>query len=100
MATHRIICTIQEPSGQPNDVAHIVQVGTGTTATYYDRLWSVDEVVSAMQSGDTFYTQGEQTGKIAQVEIVRCQTCGRYILRSAPDAVRDNNLDNLPRCRI
>jgi len=37
MAEYRIICTTQEPSNVPNDRAHIVAVGTGSSASTYDK---------------------------------------------------------------
>jgi hypothetical protein len=98
MANYRIICTTQEPVAQPNDRAHIVAVGTGETPDQYNRYWALDEVLSAMDQGHVFYTQGKHTGKVAYVEKYRCGNCTRTHIRSNPDAVQDNNLDNLPRC--
>jgi len=92
---YRIICTIQEPSTTPGH-GHIVRVGTGTTARGYNRLWTVAEVYSAMDAGLRFMTYGEQSRKWALVEKFRC--CHRDTLRSASDAIADNNLDKLPMC--
>lgn len=100
MARYRVVCTRQVPPDRPNDQAHIVEVGTNPTPDSYSRLWTVREVIEAMSRGDTFYTQGERSGKVARVEVVRCPICGRPYLRSAPDAVEDNNLDNLPTCNV
>jgi hypothetical protein len=98
MARYRIVCTNQEPVNEPNRTAHIVRVGTGSTADRYDRLWTLNEVLLAMDRGDTFYTQGAQSGKVAEVEKYVCSGCRRTYIRSNADAVTDNNLDNLPRC--
>ncbi|HQU12529.1 MAG TPA: DUF3892 domain-containing protein [Acidiphilium sp.] len=99
MAMYRITCTVQVPVYQPNNHAHIVEVGTGDEKGY-SLLWTLPEVFSAMDSGDTFYTSSPSTGKSAWVHKVACPICGyRYILRSAPDAIFDNNLDALPRCQ-
>lgn len=99
MARYRVVCTRQVPADRPNDQAHIVKVGTNPTTESYSRIWTVQEVIVAMGQGDTFYTQGEQSGKVARIEVVqRCAICGRAYLRSAADAVKDNNLDNLPTC--
>ena len=98
MANFRIICTNQEPAGQPNDRAHIVAVGTGTTPDKYDRYWSLAEVLNAMDQGNVFYTQGKNSGTVAYVQKYVCPNCTRTHIRSAPDAVQDNNLDNLPNC--
>ena len=93
---YRIICTVQEPSAVKPSHGHIVRVGTGTSAKTYDRIWTVSEVYSAMSFGNRFMTYGEKSQKWAFVE--RFQCCGRDTLRSAPDAVVDNNLESLPRC--
>jgi hypothetical protein len=98
MARYRIICTNQEPVHLPTTHAHIVAVGTGVTPDHYDRKWTLDQVLWAMDQGDTFYTQGKETGRIAGVVKYECSQCRRIYIRSTPDAVRDNNLDNLLRC--
>lgn len=98
MARYRIVCTQQELVNEPNRQAHIVRVGTGITAQRYDQLWALDDVLRAMDRGDTFYTKGEQSGRVAEVEKFICGSCRRTFIRSTADAVTDNNLDNLPRC--
>jgi len=98
MAEYRIVCTTQEPASLPNDKAHIVAVGTGDTSGY-SRYWQLSEVLAAMDQRHTFYTYGETSQKIAQVDKYTCPFCTRTHIRSAPDAVKDNNLDNLQRCR-
>lgn len=100
MGNHRIVCTNQEPAGQAPTHAHIVAVGIGKTSDTYDRHMSLAEVLAAMSYGEVFYTQGEQSGKVALVHKVYCPVCHREIIRSAPDAVHDNNLDSLRYCRI
>ena len=99
MATYRIVCTNQEPVNQPTTHAHIVAVGTGTDPDKADKRWTLQEVISAMDSGDLFYTQGVSSGKIAYVEKYVCGRCHRTYIRSTPDAVHDNNLDSLRICR-
>ena len=99
MARYQIICTLQEPCTSPPNEAHIVKVGTGSSAGY-SKLWTVAEVFQAMNSGDTFYTQGQTSGKVATVHPFHCTQCQRWTLRSSPDAVKDNNLDSLPFCRV
>ena len=98
MSNYRIICTTQEPLGAPNHDAHIVSVGTGQTSAQYDRKWTVAEAYAAIDRGDRFFTHGERSGKSAWVNKWTCTACSRATLRSAPDAVQDNNLDNLPNC--
>jgi hypothetical protein len=95
---YRIACTNQEPVNYPTTHAHIVAVGTGTDPNKADKRWSLAEVLAAMDRGDVFYTQGEQSGKVALVEKYQCSRCNRTYIRSTPDAVYDNNLDSLRRC--
>ena len=101
MAQYRIICTTQQPAQLPNDRAHIVAVGTidpGSTSSTYSKYWQLGEVLKAMDAKDEFYTLGEQSGKTAAVDKYVCPFCTQTHIRSAPDATKDNNLDNLPRC--
>jgi len=58
---------------------------------------SVGDVYRLMNARHRFYTVSPSTGATALVEPLHC--CHVDTLRSAPDAVRDNNLDNLPTCR-
>lgn len=97
MSQYRIVCTTQEPAYLPNDKAHIVAVGTGLPSGY-DRYWRLSEVLAAMDHGDSFYTYGERSQKVALVEKYACPWCSKTHIRSVPDAIPDNNLDNLPRC--
>ena len=99
MARYRIICTTQEPPQVPNDRAHIVAVGTGPSAAVHDRYWTLKGVLAAIDSGDKFFTFGETSRQEASVEKYQCPFCSRTHIRSAPDAVKDNNLDNLPICQ-
>ena len=73
-------------------------VGTGANPDVVDRRWVLGEVLAAMDRGDTFYTQGKNSGRIAEVQKYMCMWCRHTFIRSAPDAVADNNLDYLPRC--
>ena len=99
MARYRIVCTEQEPINQPTTHAHIVAVGTGTDPNNATKRWTLNDVLSAMDKGDSFYTEGTTSGKIAVVEPSPCRWCNRRHIRSSSDAVSDNNLDNLRRCR-
>ena len=100
MADYRIVCTEQEPFSQPTTHAHIVAVGSGNDPDKADTRWTLDEVLGAMDRGNRFYTVSPTTDKIALVEKYTCDKCWRTFIRSAPDAVRDNNLDSLRRCRF
>ena len=75
-------------------------MGTGDDPDKYSKYWTLDEVLRAMDQGDTFYTKGETSGKVARTEKILCSSCQRmYVIRSTPDAVKDNNLDSLRKCR-
>ena len=98
MAQFRIICTNQVPVTEPTTHAHIVAVGTGSSPEQYDRKWTLAEVLAAIDRGDVFYTVGPTSEKVAIVQKFPCPACHHTTIRSAPDAVYDNNLDSLPRC--
>lgn len=101
MSQLRIVCTEQTPIQNPTKHAHIVAVGVDTDNDgYADTKHSLQEVVRAINSSQhQYYTYGLTSRKIALVETVLCPVhCGETIIRSARDAVRDNNLDSLRRC--
>lgn len=97
---YRIVCTEQEPAGAPPQHAHIVAVGIGDDQNAASKRLTLQEVIAMIDRGNQFYTKGERSGLIAQVIKVPCARCGRFIIRSTPDAVRDNNLDSLRYCRF
>jgi len=98
VAQHRIVCTDQEPYHQPTTHAHIVAGGTGTNPNRAEQRWTLQQVLDAMDRGEVFFTVGVHSGKVALVEKFTCGRCWRTHIRSAPDAVVDNNLDSLRRC--
>ena len=98
LARYRIVCTEQQPASQPPTHAHILAVGTGNNPAQAEQRWTLARVLSAMDRGDTFYTQGTSSGKIAEVEPYGCRWCNQRRIRSKADAVYDNNLDSLRRC--
>lgn len=98
MAAYRIVCTRKSPVSAPTHHAHIVTIGLGDD-TGYNQLLSMEQAYHWIDTGNTFYTKSKSTGAIAQVNKYICGTCGHYkTLRSSPDAISDNNLDNLPNC--
>lgn len=99
MTKYRIVCTDQEPVYQPTTHAHIVSVGVGNDPEKANAKLTLTQVIAAIDAGDEFWTYGEQSKRWARVHKVPCGHCGRFIIRSAPDAVTDNNLDSLRRCR-
>jgi len=101
MGEIRIVCTEQTPITNPTNHAHITAVGVDTTGNgEVDHRHALQTVVSAIDNNiDVYYTYGENTRKVALVETIPCPVhCGETIIRSAPDAVTDNNLDSLRRC--
>lgn len=98
MANYRIVCTDQFPTSEPTTHAHIVAVGGGPNPDSASARLTLDEILDAMRRGDSFYTHGTYTGKIARVQEYVCRLCRRTHIRSAPDAVYDNNLDDLRSC--
>lgn len=96
-ATIRIDCV-----NKANEHSHIVSVGAksenvkgGATTTY-----TVTEVYAAIDNGGVFYTVSPSTGAVALVHKYTCKEpgCNVATLKSAPDAVTDNNLDNIGAC--
>ena len=100
MAKYRIVCTTQEPLDKPHEVAHIVSIGTGNNPDQAENKWTLKEVLNAMDSGNSFYTKSPSSEKEASVNKYECKTCQRFTIRSSPDAVKDNNLDNLRKCNF
>jgi hypothetical protein len=97
MGQYRVTCTVKAAAIGPPVHGHIVRIGT-EDENGQSRLWTVREVYEALDRDDTFYTYGPQSRKVALVEKYRCQPHNFDTLRTDPDAVTDNNLDNLPKC--
>lgn len=97
MAQHRAVRICKETVLQPHSHMHIVSVGTGQDTARCSKTWTVTEIYEAMDSGDFFFTRGEN-GETALVQKFDCPLCSAPTLRSSPDAEPDNNLDNLPIC--
>ncbi len=95
MATHRIVCVEREHPHR-----HINAVGTGNDPQSADGRLTVGQVRSAIINGDRFYTYSPSTGWTADVEPYDAWTPSGWVLtiRSTPDAVTDNNLDNMRGC--
>ena len=98
MANYRVVCTEQVPAAAHPRAAKIVAVGTGVDPDRANDNWTVAQVVSAIDSGHIFYTQGKASGKVAIIQKYWCAACGESHIRSAADAVIDNNLDSLRAC--
>ncbi len=96
LANFRIVCC-DFRTVLPHSHRHITGVGTGDDAALAKTQWPVEEVRQAIRGGHRFYTVSPSTGKQAAVEPDTCG-CGYDTIRSTPDKVTDNNLDNLRAC--
>lgn len=94
MANYRIVCVELK---YPTQHRHITGVGTGANPNAADNQWTVQQVRSAIDRGDTFYTQSPTTAKVAYVDKFDC-SCGYKTIKSRADAVQDNNLDYMRAC--
>ncbi|GEM_PF-6299069 len=54
--------------------------------------------VSAMDAGHTFYTYSDARRKTTEIIKYQCPVCHGWHIKTTPDAVTENNLDNLPTC--
>lgn len=68
-------------------------VGTGDADGVATRRWTVAEVRRAIAEGERFYTVSPTTGEEAHVELFEDG------IRTDPDQLTDNNLDDLRSCR-
>lgn len=97
MATYQVVCV-----NTLHPHRHITHVGLGTNLQRYEQRLTVAEVRSLIRDGHRFVTYSPSTGKYAEVRPDDCKYAGCTIktLRSTPDAVHDNNLDNLGTCNV
>jgi hypothetical protein len=97
-ASQRVVCVNKSTHVSPTGAVHghIVGVGLGVDASTYTELVSVAAARARIAAGTVLYTVSPSTGNAALVQLFTC--CSIGTLRSHPDAVTDNNLDNLPAC--
>jgi len=91
MATYQITCADRLDAHE-----HITHVGiNGQHGT-----WTVDYVRRLISQGSTFFTISPSTHQRAAVLVSDARHVERTVetLTSAPDAIQDNNLDNLRTC--
>jgi Protein of unknown function (DUF3892) len=97
MANYQITCVIKcnnRNSSAPDfSHAHITDVGV----VGLGRL-TVKDAYRYIDAGNTFYTVGHPSGKMAIVAKCDCTQCYVSTLRSHSDGRWDNNLDNLGTC--
>jgi hypothetical protein len=98
MSTYRIVCVKTEHPHR-----HILSVGTGTDAAKPTETFTVTQVRDMLDKSDVFYTT-DSKGTIALVRKATCKKetnvgeCDVKTIKSAADATKDNNLDNLATC--
>ncbi len=102
MTRHRILAVDLEGPRNPRDVAHPVRVGIASNLdpTRLERVWTVEEVLASLESGDEFYTRRPTTRGDASVFGYDCRLCGRPAIRSGPEAEEHNKLERLPRIPV
>lgn len=62
-------------------------------------IWTRTEILTRMQSGYTFETafKDRRTGKFTRgAKVVRCVVNGRAYIKTEPDGIEEDNLDELP----
>jgi len=79
---------------------HIVSVGVGADSEVPIRTLTLGEVREALRRNVLFYTRSPSTGAEVAVREATCgiPVCNLVTIKSTPDAVTDNNLDELPDC--
>lgn len=87
MADYQITCATKEYQH-----SHILNVGTGS------QTWTVQQVYSLMDQGNTFHTGSYATGNYAAIAKDKCASCSRDTLRTHADGKWNNNLDSLRSC--
>lgn len=92
---NRIVCV---ETAHPH--RHINYVGIGNDPDAASERLSVAQVRLAIREGKRFHTISPSTGRRAEVEAYDFYYQGGvvYTIRSAADAIFDNNLDNMRAC--
>lgn len=80
----------------PYSHRHVTSVVTGPAPGRRERNWTAGQLQEAVAGGDSFYTQSESTGEIAEIEIYTCDICGQEWIRTNERVVEDNKLESLP----
>ena len=98
MTDYRIEC-VDRPDSPAEHRRHLTGIGTVAsdgTKKHWDDIASVRE---AMANGDRFHTKNHHSEKTASVERFDCE-CGAETIRSSPEDLANNNLDNMVACPI
>jgi hypothetical protein len=97
-ASYRVEC-VDRPDSAAEHRRHLTGIGTveqDGTRRHWDDIAVVRD---AMSEGDSFYTKSLMNEKMAAVEAYDCP-CGVETIRSNPDHVAHNNLDNMVACPL
>jgi hypothetical protein len=71
MMNHRILSVItEEPHG------HVVAVETARPSGAIDWYWPLNEMLGALEAGESFYTLLPETGEREEVDAVPCPVAG------------------------
>ena len=100
MSRHQIICVVHAETQGHHGHTHISEVGTGSHAGGLTQRWALQQVLDALDRQDEFFTEGETSGKTAEVHAYDCSRCGGRHIRTKRDHVEDNNLDMLKHCPL
>ena len=92
MAEYQIVCV--ERAARHGHITHVGISGL-------PGVWTVAQVRASISRGNSFYTVSPTTREVARVEPHDAVHLDQTVetIRSAPDAVHDNNLDQLRACR-
>lgn len=98
MARYRAVCIEKHPTHKDR-YHHIIAVGTGTDSNAATQRWTVHEVISAIQSGNSFYVQ-DARGNIAEVIVAKCPVPGHshLVITTVADNKESDNLLTLRDC--
>jgi uncharacterized protein DUF3892 len=61
-----------------------------------DLVFTEQDVINKINSGDTFYTCDPISQQMAEIEVIQCKD--KQYIKSANDCTTANNLYNLPPC--
>jgi len=98
MASWCVVCVKRGTIAYPQPHIHIIGVGTGDRTDWADMRWTLGQVLTAMDEGDTFYTQGETTGEIRPVEKYECPLCDETCIRFSEGHASDSSLEDMRNC--
>jgi hypothetical protein len=82
-----IVCVNWSEVELPEPHSHITRLGTGDRADWADMRWDLDQVVEAIQQGDSFVVVQDSIDPIHAVKAGPCPVCGQMVLSTGDDAL-------------